>query len=41
MLKWELTYFIVGQFCIIIAIVNVFFLVVHPEDKGIEIDEID
>lgn len=41
MLNWELTYFIVGQFCAVIAIVNIFLLVVHPEERDIEINEID
>lgn len=36
-----MTYLLMGQFCLLISIVNIFMLVVHPEEKGIVIDEID
>ncbi len=31
----------IGQCCLLIALVNLFLLEVHPEDKGIIIEEID
>ena len=40
-MSWELTYLVVGFCCLGIAIVNTFFLVVHPEEKGIVIEELD
>jgi sugar phosphate permease len=40
-MSWEGTYLIMGSFCLGIAVVNVFMLVVHPEDKGLVIEEID
>ena len=30
-----------GQLCLFIAIVNIFVLVVHPEERDLVIDEID
>ena len=40
-MNWSMTYLLVGQFCLLIAVINIFFLVVHPEEKGIIIEEID
>ena len=40
-MRWEETYLIIGLFCSGIAIVNTFLLVVHPEERGIIIEEID
>ena len=40
-LQWEYTYLIIGQMCFVIALVNLLALVVHPEEKGIRILEID
>jgi sugar phosphate permease len=40
-LEWEMTFLLIGQLCLILAIVNCFILVVHPEEKGIVIEEID
>ncbi len=41
LLKWEITYLLIGLLCLIIAIVNLFMLVVHPEEKNLHIDELD
>jgi sugar phosphate permease len=41
LLRWEMTYLMIGQCCLLIALVNLFLLEVHPEDKGIIIEEID
>jgi sugar phosphate permease len=40
-MTWELTYLVMGCFCLGIAIINAFLLVVHPEERGIVIEEID
>ncbi len=40
-LNWETSYLLIGLLCLINAVVNLGFLVVHPEDKGIVIEEID
>jgi sugar phosphate permease len=39
--NWEYAYVLVGTFCFIFAILNSCLLVVHPEDKGIVIQELD
>ena len=39
--SWEITYMVVGFFCLVIALFNMWLLVVHPEEKGIVIEEID
>lgn len=39
--SWEITYMVVGSFCLVIALVNAWLMVVHPEEKGIVIEEID
>jgi sugar phosphate permease len=40
-MTWELTYLVMGFFCLGIAIINAFLLVVHPEERGIVIEEMD
>jgi sugar phosphate permease len=40
-LKWEMTYMYMGQLCFAMAIINSFFLIVHPEEKGLVVEEID
>jgi hypothetical protein len=41
MIEWEYAYMIIGQSCLIIIIINIFALVVHPEERGIIIEELD
>lgn len=35
--KWEVTYLVIGQLCLVMAIINIGFLVVHPEDRDLHI----
>lgn len=41
LLDWEYAYMYVGFTCVGMAVVNFFMLVVHPEENGIVIHEID
>ena len=40
-LKWEYTYMLIGFACVGMSIINYFFMVVDPIEKGIVIHEID
>lgn len=40
-LEWEYTYLFIGQLCFLFAIINIFALIVHPEERGIQIEEFD
>lgn len=39
--NWRITFIIVSGFCTFAALLNFLFLIVHPEEKGITIDEYD
>ena len=40
-LNWHYAFFLVGMLCLVMTFANVLFLIKHPEDKGIEVEEID
>lgn len=41
LLDWRLSFMIVGLLCAVMAVINGFFLIVHPQEKGILIEEYD
>lgn len=41
LLNWRWAYMIVSWFCLLMALVNVFGLIVHPSERGLVIEEID
>lgn len=41
LLTWQWAYLVMGQFCLVVAVVNAVFLIVHPEERGIVIEELD
>ncbi|TNV80079.1 hypothetical protein FGO68_gene6337 [Halteria grandinella] len=40
-MQWELSYMVSGGFCIVMAFVNMWALISHPDLRGIDIEEID
>lgn len=40
-MQWELSYMVSGGFCIVMAFVNMWALISHPDIRGIDIEEID
>jgi sugar phosphate permease len=40
-LNWQTSYLLIGLLCFVNAIIMIFSLIVHPEEKGIIIEEID
>ena len=41
LMDWKSSYMIVGSLCAVIALINLLFLIVHPQEKGILIEEFD